>query len=652
MNINYRPEIDGLRGIAVLAVIIFHADLGFLKGGFLGVDIFFVISGYLITSIILKQIETKSFSLLYFYERRVRRILPALFIVTILCIPFAYYFFLPENLILFNKNILSSFTFWSNIYLWLESSDYFSLSSDFNPLMHTWSLSIEEQFYILFPICTIFFFRFFKKYFIWFLLLVFILSFLSSQFTDNFNFSTPYLNQSWSWYAPNITAFYLTPMRIWEIIIGIFSALILKKNVIYFKNLSQFFSILGFVLIFYSFIFYTNPSVYSGIFILIPTLGTFLIIIYGQDNTLIKRILSYKILISMGLISYSAYLFHQPVFAFSKYLFFNNNNILFKLILIIITLILASLSWKFIETPFRNPKLLSSKFIWVATLISFITIFFIYFIIDNTANYSYKLYKAEKIFSNLEYDNSKLLSIRQQYIEKNKKNKFTSNDKIKKILILGNSHAVDTYLILKQNKKLSENYEFNFLNIKLRDFSKKISKKSSLLNKNKLQKNNLFESADIILLSTRYADIEYLQIDIDSIIGLNKISKLNKKIFIISGNAPVFFSGGSDPVSFILSNKNFNEKNKINLFLYSLLEKNSFIINDIIKKFALDSNILFLDKFNYTCNNKNNECFGITDTNQKVYFDGEHYTLAGSNFLNKKLDLQFLNILFNSVYKE
>ena len=158
MNINYRPEIDGLRGIAVLAVIIFHADLGFLKGGFLGVDIFFVISGYLITSIILKQIETKSFSLLYFYERRVRRILPALFIVTILCIPFAYYFFLPENLILFNKNILSSFTFWSNIYLWLESSDYFSLSSDFNPLMHTWSLSIEEQFYILFPIFTIFFF--------------------------------------------------------------------------------------------------------------------------------------------------------------------------------------------------------------------------------------------------------------------------------------------------------------------------------------------------------------------------------------------------------------------------------------------------------------------------------------------------------------
>ena len=152
MNINYRPEIDGLRGIAVLAVIIFHADLGFLEGGFLGVDIFFVISGYLITSIILNQIEKKNFSLLYFYERRVRRILPALFTVTILCIPFAYYFFLPETLIYFNKNILSSFTFWSNIYLWLDSSDYFSLSSDFNPLMHTWSLSIEEQFYILFPI--------------------------------------------------------------------------------------------------------------------------------------------------------------------------------------------------------------------------------------------------------------------------------------------------------------------------------------------------------------------------------------------------------------------------------------------------------------------------------------------------------------------
>ena len=170
MKINYRPEIDGLRAIAVLAVIIYHAKISFLgdiifKGGFIGVDIFFVISGYLITSIIYKELlEKNSFSFKYFYERRVRRILPALLVVIIVSLPFGWLLLLPGDLIDFSKSILYSLGFTSNFFFHYSGQQYGASNSLLVPFLHTWSLSIEEQFYILFPICFFVIFKFFKKY--------------------------------------------------------------------------------------------------------------------------------------------------------------------------------------------------------------------------------------------------------------------------------------------------------------------------------------------------------------------------------------------------------------------------------------------------------------------------------------------------------
>ena len=158
MQLTYRPEIDGLRAIAVISVIIYHAKInlfGFdiLAGGFLGVDIFFVISGYLITSIIYKEIKlTNNFSFSYFYERRIRRIIPALFFVLLICIPFAWLFILPEDLIDFCKSLLFSIGFTSNYFFYFSEQDYISKESLYVPLLHTWSLSVEEQYYIIFPI--------------------------------------------------------------------------------------------------------------------------------------------------------------------------------------------------------------------------------------------------------------------------------------------------------------------------------------------------------------------------------------------------------------------------------------------------------------------------------------------------------------------
>ena len=172
MKLNYRPEIDGLRAIAVITVIIYHAEIFLLdhkifKGRFIGVDIFFVISGYLITSIIHKElISTGTFSFKHFYERRIRRIIPVLLVVILASLPFAWIYLLPHSLIDFSKSILYSLGFSSNFYFWYSGAQYGAESSLFKPFLHTWSLSVEEQYYILFPVIFLFVFKYFRKYLI------------------------------------------------------------------------------------------------------------------------------------------------------------------------------------------------------------------------------------------------------------------------------------------------------------------------------------------------------------------------------------------------------------------------------------------------------------------------------------------------------
>ena len=175
MKLTYRPEIDGLRAIAVGAVVLYHAQINILgqqtfKGGFIGVDIFFVISGYLITSIILKElITTGSFSFKYFYERRIRRILPALLLVMLVSLPFAWMYFIPSNFIDFSKSILYSLGFSSNFYFHYSGQEYGAIDGLLKPFLHTWSLSVEEQFYILFPVVLLITFKYFGKYLIYIL---------------------------------------------------------------------------------------------------------------------------------------------------------------------------------------------------------------------------------------------------------------------------------------------------------------------------------------------------------------------------------------------------------------------------------------------------------------------------------------------------
>ena len=206
----YRKEIDGLRSLAVLPVIFYHAGFSFFSGGFIGVDVFFVISGYLITSLILKEKKEETFSLLNFYERRARRILPALFFVMICCIPFAWIWTLPAEFKDFAQSILATSLFSSNIFFW-QGTDYFGGGNvDLKILLHTWSLAVEEQYYLIFPVFIMLTWRLGLKFLVYFFLTFTVLSLGLSHYGSS--------------HFP-VANFYLLPSRAWELLLGVLAAL-------------------------------------------------------------------------------------------------------------------------------------------------------------------------------------------------------------------------------------------------------------------------------------------------------------------------------------------------------------------------------------------------------------------------------------------
>ena len=349
MKIIYRPEIDGLRAIAVGAVILYHAQITIFgqqsfKGGFIGVDIFFVISGYLITSIILKElVNTGSFSFKHFYERRIRRILPALLFVMLVSLPFAWIYLLPNSFIDFSKSILYSLGFSSNFYFWYSGHQYGAESGMLKPFLHTWSLSVEEQFYIIFPIILLITFKNFKKYLTHILILGFLISLgLADWGSKNY----PSFN------------FYVLPTRGWELLAGSILAYfeITKGHRNKNKTLNLILPFVGLILIGHSISFFNDEMFHPSFYSLSPIIGVCLIIWFSSKNELITKILSTKLFVGIGLISYSLYLWHYPIFAFARITQFAQGSLFNKLLLGIITVILSTFTYYFVERPFRDKK--------------------------------------------------------------------------------------------------------------------------------------------------------------------------------------------------------------------------------------------------------------------------------------------------------
>ena len=353
----YRAEIDGLRALAVLPVILFHAGFEWFSGGFVGVDVFFVISGYLITTIIISEMAEGKFSIVNFYERRARRILPALFFVMAACLPFAWLWLSPNDLKDFGQSLVTVSLFSSNFLFWWESG-YFDTAAELKPLLHTWSLAIEEQFYILFPIFLILTWRLGLKWILIFLSTVFLISLGVAQ---------------WGAYNTPNAAFFLLPARAWELLVGVFAAFYLKYNThLKSHSLNQALSLLGFGMIVYSIISFDKATPFPSLYALIPTIGTGLLILCAVPKTFVHKLLSLKFIVGIGLISYSSYLWHQPLLVFARHRLLGEISELILIALCLTSVVMAWFSWKFVEAPFRNKRAFKRNKIFLFSLVSIV----------------------------------------------------------------------------------------------------------------------------------------------------------------------------------------------------------------------------------------------------------------------------------------
>jgi len=340
----YRAEIDGLRALAVLPVIFFHAGFSPFSGGFVGVDVFFVISGYLITTIIINELEQGTFSLIKFYEARARRILPALFLVLLVSIPAAYRLLLPADLKEFTLSLATITLFASNILFW-QRTDYWDSSNELNPLVHTWSLAVEEQFYLLFPLLLMFLWGRGR-----------VTSFRVLALIG----ATSLMLAEWSAKNAPIANYFLVHTRAWELLIGAciahlhFSSHRGYVEALCSRPVREILASTGLVMIIYSIFAFDENSLFPGVITLIPTIGTALILFAATGGTLVGRILSSKVLVGIGLVSYSSYLWHQPLFAFSRHISSEALGPGQLWCLILATFIIAYLSWRFVEKPFKS----------------------------------------------------------------------------------------------------------------------------------------------------------------------------------------------------------------------------------------------------------------------------------------------------------
>ena len=338
--IAYRKDIDGLRALAVVPVVLFHAGISGFSGGFVGVDIFFVISGYLITSSLLGDLDKGNYSIARFYERRIRRIIPALIFMVAVVAAAGAVMQLPADLAELGTSIVSTLLFASNISFWINSGDYFGVGSEFQPLLHTWSLSVEEQFYIVFPLALAAIVRFGRRSLLPLLFALALLASLGLSIIGTENFK--------------VATFYLLPTRAWELLagslltVGLFTLPIGRWR-------AEGEGAIGLALILVPIFLYDSLPPSPGATAIPPVLGAFLVIHsgMGERSTLVGRLLSHPVPRFIGLISYSLYLWHWPIIVLTRY-YLIELSLFDRFMIIVASFIAAVLSWRFIERPWRG----------------------------------------------------------------------------------------------------------------------------------------------------------------------------------------------------------------------------------------------------------------------------------------------------------
>ncbi len=638
--INYRSEIDGLRAVALIPVVLFHAGFAPFQGGFIGVDVFFVISGFLITSILIRELEDKSFTLMGFYERRARRILPILLFVTFCCIPVAWFMMLPAEYQDFSRSLVALSVFASNVLFYLEEGDYFSLNSEDKPLLHTWSLAVEEQYYLFFPIFLLLLWRFRKRYVLIVICVVALLSFALSELI---------LQKFVEFKKAN---FYLLPTRAWELLAGALAAFVMYRYPVKHNTLL---GVAGLIAIGVSVILFDKQTPFPGIYALLPVAGTVAIILFSNKGGWVYRLLSHKVLVGIGLISYSAYLWHQPLFAFARVGSVESPSIIVMILLVILTFVLAAASWKFVERPFRNRNFMRrNSFLLLCGFLLFST--FVVGILGNMPRFFNQAGSHNVInfnIGNFEFNNTGLQDDTWNYIAGIAKDPdyfveyntvdnelwFKSDDSREKVLLVGNSHAKDMFNVFYNAEELNKEYEFARYGIQIHQL---------VDNKRFFDSPNM-QAADIVVVVSKYnnADMENMRTAIEQLQSTGKKVVLIKNIFEFEEPRPKKVS----LIDYIMHREVKAGETRaevlaetINTEYFQHFEQGR--MEEYIQEYNVDidtmdkeiENLVVLDRTDYVCDQEAQSCDAVSKDLDKYFFDYGHHTVKGAKYFAEKID--------------
>jgi peptidoglycan/LPS O-acetylase OafA/YrhL len=632
-RLKYRIELDVLRALAIILVICYHLEVQFFnflifRGGFLGVDIFFVISGYLISSIIKTEIGNNQFNFNDFIERRLRRIIPVFLLAVLISLPLGFFFIMPSEMVDLAKSAISSSFLLSNYYFHFSLSSYANLSSFLKPLIHTWSLSVEGQFYLAYCLIILFINNFFKKKLKIIFIIIFIISFIIAIWAS---YNHPGIN------------FYSSPSRFWEFILGALIPYIkIKGNINHkIRRLTVYLSLL---LIIISSLYIDIKDKHPGFITLFIILPTTLLIIFSKNN---YQIFKSEFLAFIGKISFSIYIWHYLFFSFARHINFFD-SFLKKILILSLTICFSMFSYFFYERKLRDRKIISTDAFYKILSINFILIIIGASIIIFNNGFVKKLPEIKNyVFDNIKLKNEWL------YYEKLSDREFQENNKIN-VLIIGNSHGQDLYNSLSQN--LNEISRFNFAIIDISNFECFLENKE-IINcfKNTESKVlfNTFLKSNIIIFHNRYT-----KENIDMIKNLDALSKKNNKKLVVVLNRQQFDYHVSNSLTTLDKNlfensinksvKNLNHVfNKSEIDYYKIRDPKIDSTNYELKKLTKQYNIVTFDFSKFQCFNQNKRCKTITPNNEKIYWDYGHFTLQGAKYFGKLLlnDKDFLAIL-------
>jgi len=615
--IKYRKDLDGIRAIAVISVIIYHYYPKMMPGGFTGVDIFFVISGYLISSLIFDALKTNSFSVFDFYARRIRRIFPSLITVLLACLAIGFLFLLPIEFKQLGKHIAAGAGFISNFILWKESG-YFDNSSDTKPLLHLWSLGIEEQFYILIPVLLWGFWKL-KINITFAILFLFLISFF-------LNIANIHQNP--------IATFYIPFTRFWELLAGCLLALLSQYNnqkITSFQkyleiNMGHWISIVGIICILYGFFAIHPKSGFPGMWALIPVVGTVLIIFAGPSSCINRYLLSNKSLVWLGVISYPLYLWHWPLLSFAKILYGASIDRGIRLVLILASIVLAWLTYKIIERPLRFGSFQKIK-TYLLILIMLMT---------GLAGFSiyYQEGFKNRFAINILMDDPQIGQERELYWKEISAKGFGEHEK--KWVIFGDSQAFDIYKALLHNNELGlkifqTSYECTSFNLPKKNNGHSLVMCNSAFEE--FLKSSELKSAQLLFYTIDWsAGEEPANAQINYAQQIQRIKEKNPQIKIVFlGPKPYL---GHEWVTINTITKPHKSIIGMNDYLNSIKWIKIHDI-DYVKKLAAQLKIDFLDVTQIFCING---CQFYLD-NQFSYFDQNHWTQFGSYIFYKKLQL-------------